>query len=77
MTIDEVNAQYDNLQAAILKEEADVIAFIAKVKANGGVVTQGQLDALGQKFMDTAKMVTDFDINTTADPSPPAPLPTP
>lgn len=77
MTIQEVNSQFDDLQAAVVKEEADVTTFIAAVKAQGGVVTQEQLDALGAKFTGLKDMVTNFDINTTAAPVPPPPLPAP
>lgn len=75
MTIDEVSQQFDDLQAAVVKEEADVTAFIAAIKAQGGVATQAQLDALGAKFAGVTKMVKDFDINTTTPPAPPPPLP--
>lgn len=74
MTIQDLNKQFDDLQAAVVKEQADVTAFIAAVKAQGNVATQEQLDALGAKFAGVTKMVTDFDINTTAAPVPPAPL---
>lgn len=80
MTIDDLNTAFDALQAAFAKEETDVTAYVASLKAqiaSGVPVTQDQLDALGAKFVGLNAMVTNFDINTTAPPVPPAPLPTP
>jgi hypothetical protein len=78
MTIDDVNAQFDTLQAAVTKEEADVTTYVAALKAQvaaGGPVTQAQLDALGAKFSGITNTVTQFDINTTAPPAPVPPIP--
>jgi hypothetical protein len=76
MDVAGINAQYDILQQAVVKEEADVTAFIAAAKAAGGA-SPADLDALAAKFAETTKMVSDFDINTTAPPTPPAKLGTP
>jgi len=68
MTIDEVNIQFDNLQAAVTKEQADLKAYIQGLKdqiAAGIPITQAQLDALGAKASGLADAVTQFDINTT------------
>ena len=78
MTIDEVNAQFDNLQAAVTKAEADLTAFIQSIKdqiAAGVPVTQAQLDALGANIKALADGVNQFDINTTAPPSVPVVIP--
>lgn len=79
VTIDSLNQQFDDLQAAVAKEEADVTTFIAALKAqvgSGVAVTQAQLDALSAKFTGLNSMVANFDVNTTAPPNPPAPIPT-
>lgn len=80
MTLAEVNKQFDDLQAAVATEQKDVTAFIKVLNdkiAAGGVVTQAELDALGGKFAGLTKMVSDFDINTTAGPNPPPPIAVP
>jgi uncharacterized coiled-coil protein SlyX len=78
MTIDEVNAQFDNLQAAVNKAEADLTAFIQTLKdqiAAGVPITQAQLDALGSNIKALADGVAQFDINTTSPPSVPVVIP--
>ncbi len=78
MTIDEVNAQFDNLQAAVTKEQGDIATFIQGLKdqiAAGIAVTPAQLDALGAKLTGLTDSVAQFDINTTAPPIPVPPIP--
>lgn len=73
MTIDDVNAQFDTLQATVQTEETDVTAYVAGLKAqvaSGGPVTQAQLDALGAKFSGLNSTIQQFDINTTQTPLP-------
>lgn len=79
VTIDFISAQFDDLQAAVVKEETDVTTYVSGLKAQiatGVPVTQEQLDALSAKFTGLKSMVSDFDLTTTAPPAPPAPLPT-
>jgi len=78
MTIADVNKQFDDLQAAVQKEQTDVGNYISDLKAQvaaGAAVTQAQLDALGTKAGAITKMVSDFDINTAAPPVVVPPLP--
>ena len=79
VTIDQVNQQYDDLQAAVDKEHSDLTTYIQGLKdqlTRGNPVTQAQLDALSARITGTTKMVQDFDINTTQPPAPPTtPLP--
>lgn len=78
MDISEVNAQFDNLQAAVTTAETDLTAYINGLKAQiaaGVPITQAQLDALGANVQALAASVTQFDINTTAPPTPVPPVP--
>ncbi len=78
MTIDEVNAQFDNLQTAVATAESDLTAFINGLKAQVAAavpITQAQLDALGAGVSGLAASVTQFDINTTTPPTPVPPIP--
>lgn len=73
MTIDQVNAQFDDLQAAVATTETDLTTFIQGLKdqlAAGVPITQAQLDALGAGITGLAASVRQFDINTTAPPVP-------
>ena len=76
-TIDQVNTQFDNLQAALTKGFAAWKAEVAALKAQiaaGSPVTQAQLDALGAKGDALLAAVTNFDINTPDNPIiPPTP----
>ncbi len=77
-SIDDINKQFDDLQAAVTKEESDVTTFIAGLKAQiaaGSPVTQDQLDALSAKITGLSSMVGNFDVNTVTPPVAPAPLP--
>jgi len=68
MTIDEVNAQADLLEAAQVKAFADAGKYIADLKAqvaSGVPVTQAQLDALGDHLKSLTTATTEFDINNT------------
>jgi len=72
MTIDEVNAQFDDLQAAVGTAETNITAYVKTLKdqiAAGSPVTAAQLDALGAGLAGLAKGVREFDINTTAPPA--------
>lgn len=76
-TIDQINTQFDNLQAAVVAEQARVTADISALKAQiaaGVPVTQEQMDALGAKMTALTDSVGTFDINT---PAPPVIEPTP
>ncbi len=78
MTIDEVNAQFDTLQASVDKEQTDVGTYITDLKAQvaaGSPVTQAQLDALGAKAAGLNQSVQTFDINNTEPPAPVPPVP--
>ncbi len=78
VTIDSLNTQFDDLQAAVVKEQADVKAYIDSLKAQvaaGTAVTQEQLDALSAKATGIKDMVTQFDINNSQPAVTPAPLP--
>ena len=80
MTIDEVNAQFDDLQAAVATAETNITAYIKTLKdqiAAGIPITQAQLDALGAGLTGLAKGVRDFDINTTTPPVVPPVEPAP
>lgn len=71
MTIDDLNTQFDALQAAFSKAAADAGQYITDLKAQlaaGVQVTQAQLDALGAKFADLNTQVATFDINNTEPP---------
>lgn len=79
LTFDDLNAQFDDLQAAVTKEETDVQAYIDSLKAqlaSGAPVTVAQLTALSTKFAGVKTMVTGFDLNNSVPPVVPAPLPT-
>jgi len=78
LTIADINTQFDDLQAAVVKEQADVTNYVQGLKdkiAAGGTVTQADLQALSTKISGVKDMVTQFDINTTAAPVTPEPLP--
>ncbi len=78
LNLDGVNKQFDDLQAAVVKEQNDVGAFIASLKAQvaaGAGVTQDQLDALATKAGATKDMVSTFDINNSEPVVVPDPLP--
>jgi hypothetical protein len=82
MTIDEVNAQFDALQAAFNKAATDAGKYITDLKAQvaaGTPVTQAQLDALGGNLTALNTAVQQFDINNTEPPVivPPPPPPPP
>jgi len=73
MTIDEVNAQFDNLQAAFTKAATDASQYITDLKAQvaaGTPVSQAQLDALGANLAALTDQVATFDINNTEPPAP-------
>jgi hypothetical protein len=76
-TIDQVNKQFDDLQAAVTAEQARVTDDIAALKAQiaaGSPVTQAQLDAIGDRMTNIISAVSNFDINTPAPPViPPSP----
>ncbi len=77
MTIAEVNAQFDALQAAFTQAAADAGKFITDLKAQvaaGTPVSQAQLDALGQNMKNLTGQVQTFDINNT---EPPVVVPAP
>jgi len=77
-TIADLNQQFDDLQAAVVKEETDLTTYIQGLKdkiAAGGLVTQDDLEALSGKVTGLNQMVSNFDINTTEAPVPPPPLP--
>ena len=68
MTIDEVNAQFDQLQAAFAKAATDASTYITDLKAQVAVgvpITQAQLDALGSNLTTLTSAVATFDINNT------------
>ncbi len=78
MTIDEVNAQFDDLQTAVTKEQGDIGTYIQGLKdqiAAGNAVTPAQLDALGAKIKGLTDGVAAFDIMTTATPAVSVPIP--
>lgn len=78
MTIDEVNAQFDALQAAFTKAAGDASTFITDLKAQiaaGSAVTPAQLDALGANLAGLLTQVQTFDINNTEPPVVVPPVP--
>lgn len=78
MTITEVNAQFDTLQASFNQAATDASKYIADLKAqvaSGAPVTQAQLDALGANLQGLNAAVQQFDINNT-EPVIPIPAPT-
>lgn len=78
MTIDEVSAQADALEAAQTKAFADAGKYITDLKAQvaaGTPVTQAQLDALGAHIAALTSTTTQFDINNTEPPVVIPPLP--
>lgn len=77
MTIDEVSAQADALEAAQVKAFADAGTYISDLKAqvaNGVPVTQGQLDSLGAHLAAMTASTTAFDVTNT---EPVIPIPPP
>ena len=78
MTIDEVNSQFDALQAAFNKAATDASTYITDLKAQvaaGTPVTQAQLDALGGNLTALNSAVQTFDINNTEPPAVVPPVP--
>jgi hypothetical protein len=68
LTIDQVNAQADALEAAQTQAFTDASKYIADLKtqvAAGGPVTQAQLDTLGNHLAALTATTTAFDINNT------------
>lgn len=68
LTLNDINAQFDDLQAAVVKEETDVQAFIDFLKAKPGGPTPADWQALSDKIGGVKSMVTTFDINNTTPP---------
>ena len=71
MTITEVNAQFDALQAAFTQAATDASKYITDLKAQvaaGSPVTQAQLDSLGANMAALSSQVSQFDINNTEPP---------
>jgi len=79
-TFQDVLDQFDILQTAVTTEETDVTNYVAGLKAQiaaGSPVTPAQLDAFVTKQKGLTNMVSTFDLQTTAPPVVPAPLPPP
>ena len=77
-TFQDVLNQFDILQAAVATEETDVTNYVAGLKAQiaaGSPITPAQLDAFVTKQKGLTSMVTTFDLQTTAPPVVPTPLP--
>lgn len=77
MTIDQVNAQADALEAAQVKAFADASTYVTDLKsqvAAGSPVTPAQLDALGAHLKALTDATVQFDINNT---EPVIPIPPP